>query len=186
MKKILFSLCIALFGLCASAQQKGDMAVGLNLGVAPCLESGASLTNFGIGAKFQYNVTNPIRLEADLDYWFKDKGVDIFDISVNAHYIFHIANKVNLYPLIGVGYAHHSSIAQGDPNFEEIHTPYASVTKEDYENSFKGSSNSFLFNFGVVGEYAITSKLSLGLEIKYQYIQHLSRLPISLGVTYNF
>ena len=186
MKKFLLSVCIAFVGMCASAQQKGDMAVGLNLGVAPSLESGASVTNFGIGAKFQYNITNPIRLEADLDYWFKDKGVDVFDISVNAQYIFHIANKINLYPLIGVGYAHHSSIAQGDPDFEGFDTPYGGYSKEEYENSFKGSSNSFLFNVGVGAQYALTSKISMGLEIKYQYIQHLSRLPISLGVTYNF
>ena len=53
MRKLLISMGMALVGLCAFAQEKGDMAVGLNLGVAPSLESGASVTNFGIGAKIQ-------------------------------------------------------------------------------------------------------------------------------------
>ena len=61
MKKIFIAMCMALIGLCATAQEKGDMAVGVNLGVAPCLESGTSVTNFGVGAKFQYNVSNPDR-----------------------------------------------------------------------------------------------------------------------------
>lgn len=68
MKRFFTALCVALIGFTGAFAQKGDMAVGLNLGVAPCLEKNASLTNFGIGAKFQYNVTNPIRLEVDVDY----------------------------------------------------------------------------------------------------------------------
>ena len=119
MKKFFIFTCAALIGLCASAQEKGDMAVGLNLGVAPCLESGASVTNFGIGAKFQYNVTNPIRLEAAFDYGFKNKGVDVMTIGVNAHYIFNVANKFNIYPLVGVGYAHCKATASGIPDLDE-------------------------------------------------------------------
>ena len=107
-------------GLCASAQEKGDMAVGLNLGVAPSLESGASVTNFGIGAKFQYNVTNPIRLEAAFDYGFKNKGVDVMTIGVNAHYIFNVANKFNIYPLVGVGYAHCKATAMAFPTLTKM------------------------------------------------------------------
>ena len=115
MKKFFIFTCAALIGLCASAQEKGDMAVGLNLGVAPSLESGASVTNFGIGAKFQYNVTNPIRLEAAFDYGFKNKGVDVMTIGVNAHYIFNVANKISVYPLVGLGYAHCKATAIGIP-----------------------------------------------------------------------
>ena len=54
MKKFLFAISMAAAAtLGAAAIETGDMAVGLNLGVAPCLESGASVTNFGIGARFQ-------------------------------------------------------------------------------------------------------------------------------------
>ena len=116
MKKFFIFTCAALIGLCASAQEKGDMAVGVNLGVAPCLESGASVTNFGIGAKFQYNVTNPIRLEAAFDYGFKSKGVDAMTLGINAHYIVKVANKISVYPLVGIGYAHCKATATGIPD----------------------------------------------------------------------
>ena len=161
MKKVFVSICVALRGFGAFAQEKGDMAAGLNLGVAPSLESGVSVTNLGIGAKFQYNVTNPIRVEADFDYWLKNKGLDFFDISVNAHYLFHFSEKLTAYPLVGIGYGRCGG---------------------GVSDSMKG----ILFNVGVGAEYALNSKISVGAELKYQYVKDFSRLPITIGVTYKF
>lgn len=160
MKKILLTLCMGLFCLCGFAQSKGDMAVGINLGVAPCLEKGADLTNFGIGVKYQYNVIDPLRLEADIEYWAKDKGLGMFDITANAQFLCHI-NKFTVYPLLGIGYGH-------------INSDYAT------------SANRFLFNVGVGGEYNFSSKIAAGVEVKYQYAKDFQRLPINLGVTYRF
>lgn len=185
MKKLFISLCIALLGLCASAQEKGDMAVGLNLGVAPCLESGAKVTNFGIGAKFQYNVTNPIRLEADVDYWFKNKGMDVLDITANVHYIFNVGSKLKVYPLVGIGYARlgASMDFSGLDEDDWLNIANGKYDDDDFESS---STSKFLFNVGAGVEYPITNNLSVGAEIKYQYIQYFSRLPINIGVTYKF
>lgn len=178
-------MCMAMIGLCASAQEKGDMAVGLNLGVAPCLESGASLTNFGVGAKFQYNVTNPIRLEADVDYWFKDKGLDIFDVSANAHYLFNLSDKFTVYPLVGVGYARVGGDIEVEYDYDADDYPYPYGYDDDVIEG-SASLSRFLFNVGVGAQYALSDKLSIGAEVKYQYIKDFSRLPISIGVTYKF
>lgn len=181
---------MALVGLCAFAQEKGDMAVGLNLGVAPSLESGASVTNFGIGAKFQYNVTNPIRLEGAFDYGFKNKGVDVMTIGINAHYIFNLSDKFNIYPLVGVGYAHCKATAIGIPDLDEndwLDIAYGKTDIDDYGTKEEsGSANKFFFNVGVGGQYDLNDKLAVNLEIKYQYIRNFNRLPISLGVAYKF
>lgn len=171
-------MCVALAGLCASAQQPGEMAVGVNLGVAPCLESGADLTNFGIGAKFQYNLTAPIRLEAGINYGFKDKGMSVLDIAANAHYIFKVADKINVYPLVGIGYARITA--------DYVDYDYDYQSGEMYESSDSESTNKLLVNVGAGAEYAINDKLSVGAEIKYQYIKDFARLPISIGVTYKF
>lgn len=196
MKKVFISLCMLLAGVCASAQQKGDMAVGLNVGVAPCLESGASLTNFGLGAKFQYNVTNPIRLEANVDYWVKSKGVDVFDITANVHYLFKIGQKLNIYPLAGIGYAHIGGVfSAGD--WDDLKDTMQGVGDylgdnslyDDFEaslNEVSGGANKFLFNVGVGVEYPLTAKFSIGAEVKYQYMRYFSRMPITVGVTYKF
>ena len=192
MKRFFTALCVALIGFTAAYAQKGDMAVGLNLGVAPCLEKNSSLTNFGIGAKFQYNVTNPIRLEADVDYWFKAKGMDMFDITANVHYLFNVGSKIKVYPIVGIGYA---SVGGGYSfdmdDFDDIFGdyPFYSKASDDYDYEFDGGSsrlNRFIFNVGVGGEYVITSKLSAGLEIKYQYVKDFQRLPITIGATYHF
>ena len=159
-------------GLCVSAQEKGDMAVGLNLGVAPCLESGAKVTNFGIGAKFQYNVTNPIRLEADVDYWFKNKGMDVLDITANVHYLFNVGSKLKVYPLVGIGYARLKATADFDMYGEDI--------------SVSASEGKFLVNVGAGIQYPVSEKIAVGAEIKYQYIKDFSRLPINIGITYKF
>lgn len=185
MKKFFIFTCAALIGLCASAQEKGDMAVGVNLGVAPCLESGASVTNFGIGAKFQYNVTNPIRLEAAFDYGFKSKGVDAMTLGVNAHYLFNVADKIKVYPIVGLGYAHCGAIAFGFPDMDVDDWMYGDI--DDYDTKSESVSiNRFYFNIGVGGQYDINDKLAVNLELKYQYIKDFNRLPISLGVAYKF
>ena len=193
MKRFFTALCVALIGFTGAFAQKGDMGVGLNLGVAPCLEKNASLTNFGIGAKFQYNITNPIRLEADVDYWFKAKGMDMFDITANVHYLFHVGSKIKVYPRVVIGYA---SVCGGYSfdmdDFDDIfgdYGQYFSRASDDYDFDFDGGSsrlNRFIFKVGVGGEYAITSKISAGLEIKYQYVKDFQRLPISIGATYHF
>lgn len=188
MKKIIISMCAAVMALCATAQQKGDMAVGLNLGVAPCLEKSSSVTNFGLGAKFQYNLTNPIRLEAALDYGFKAKGSDALTLGVNAHYIFKVTDKINVYPLVGLGYAHVKAgfepSEDADTSFD--HIPGYAEFEDDEDYGGNGSANKFFFNVGAGAEYALNSKLSVGAEIKYQYIKNFNRLPISIGVTYKF
>ena len=192
MKRFFTALGVALIGFTGALAQKGDMAVGLNLGVAPCLEKNASFTNFGIGAKFQYNVTNPIRLEADLDYWFKAKGMDMFDITANVHYIFNVGSKIKVYPIVGIGYASVSGGSSFDmDDFEDIWGgyPFYSRASDDYDFDFDGGSsrmNRFIFNLGVGCEYAITSKLMAGFEIKYQYVKDFQRLPITIGATYHF
>ena len=184
MKKFFILLSLCMIGFTGYAQSKGDMAVGINLGAAPSLEKGAKVSNFGIGAKFQYNVTNPIRLEADLDYWFKDKGLDVFDISANVQYIFKIMDKLNVYPLVGIGYGR---IGGGVDFDEDDFDWYSTRAGYDFDyDDISTSLNRFLFNVGVGAEYNFTNKISAGIEIKYQYMQNFSRLPITIGATYRF
>ena len=161
------------------AQTKGDKAVGINLGIAPCLESGSNVTNFGIGAKFQYNVTNPVRLEADLDYWFKDKATDVFDISANIQYIFHIGSKVNVYPFVGLGYAHIGFSWSLDDDDLLYYTRSSNL-------EVSTSLNRFLFNLGVGAEYKVASNVYAQFELRYQYLKDFNRLPINVGITYRF
>lgn len=162
MRKKIVALFIALAGVFgASAQSAGDQALGINIGVAPYVGSGGySFTNFQIGAMYQYSLMDHIRLEGDLDYGFKDKGLGIFDISANVQYLFNPASRFTVYPFVGIGYANVSG----------------------YGNSL----SRFLLNVGVGGEFSASDNLGVGLKINYQYIKDYCRLPIALYVTYKF
>ena len=180
MKKVLMTICLAL-------AEKGDMSVGVNLGVAPCIESGASLTNFGIGAKFRYHVTSPIRIEADLDYWLKAKECDVLDFSVNAHYLFKVTDKINVYPVVGLGFAHIGGSISYDDSFDDDDYPdYGRSSNNPWEDMDDSSSslNRMLINVGVGADYSLTDKVSVGAEIKFQYIKDFNRLPFKVGVIY--
>ena len=110
MKKLLFVLtaimCLSVVSV--NAQSKGDMAAGvnLNLGFAygndMTTEDGGDFSNIGIGAKFQYNITDPIRLEAAFNKFLKKDYISMYDFMVNAHYLFGIGN-LTVYPAVGLG-----------------------------------------------------------------------------------
>ena len=91
-------LCVALISVGAFAQ-KGEQRVGLNLNY------GTEISNVGLGAKYQYGITDAIRLEGSFDYFFKKDGASMWDINVNAHYLFPFAKKFAVYPLVGLTYA---------------------------------------------------------------------------------
>lgn len=160
MKKLLLTLGIASLAIAGASAQRGDMAAGINLGVAPCVESGSGICNFGLGAKFQYNITNPIRLEAAFDYWFPDGGLSFVDLIANVHYQFRINNRFDLYPIAGIG--------------------WGNMHHDDW------NSSRFIFNIGVGAEYDITSNLVADFEFKYQYVKDFQRLPIQIGLSYKF
>jgi outer membrane protein X len=203
MKKIFLSVFFAMIGMCVFAQ-KGDFAVGVNLGYAPVMESGVSLSNLGIGAKAQYNVTDPLRLEVGANYWLKSKEVSMFDLAVNAHYLIPVTEKIKIYPLVGVGYFHASGASGDDKEKEKelenyINSVYSGYQvraiefveneEEEDEEVYGGGSDAYskvLFNIGVGAEYALAPNLSVGAEVKYQYVKDFSRLPISIGITYKF
>ena len=160
MKKLFVTLVVSMFALCGFAQSAGDVAVGGNVGIAPSIESGHGFTNFGLGLKAQYNISDPVRLEADLDYWATDKQKGVVDFTANVQYLFKIADGVTVYPTVGIGYGH--------LNGNDV-----------------WSANRFVINAGVGGEYRCSSKISCGLEIKYQYMKDFQRLPITIGMTYH-
>ena len=41
-----------------------------------------------------------------------------------------------------------------------------------------------LINVGVGADYSLTDKVSVGAEIKFQYIKDFNRLPFKVGVIY--
>lgn len=147
------------------------MAAGANI----TLGMGDDLTNFGIGAKFQYNVTNPLRLEASFNYFFPkeadgfaDLKYTMWDLNANAHWLFRVAKGVNLYPLAGIG----------------VIGTKAKVKVEGRKGS--ASETDFAVNLGAGVDFKIARATLLNIEAKYKVGGEFDRFLLSAGVAFMF
>ena len=162
MKKLLLLVCAAVMSLSASAQA-GDKALGAQL------VFGSETNNIGLGVKGQYYFTDQLRGEASVDYFFKNKGVSMWDINANVHYLFDVADKFKVYPLAGLGYTNWSYKLE-----------YDNVTLS------KGTDGRLAVNLGGGAEYELTKDLSVNAELKYQIINNYNQLVLGVGVAYKF
>ena len=153
MKKfiVLFSMMFFIMG--SAFAQKGIQTAGVHLSY------GTEIESFGIGVKYQYNITNNIRLEPSMNYFFEKNGIDMFDINANAHYLFPMASNVRVYPLAGL------TVARWDLG--------------------KGTTRLGV-NIGGGAEMDITDDLILNFELKYQTVSDLDQAIFNVGVAYIF
>ena len=163
MKKIIIAACMALLGCGSVFAQQGKQAIGGNLSY------GTEIESVGIGLKYQYNITDQIRIEPSMNYFFKNDGLSMFDINANIHYLFPIASNISLYPLAGFTYTNwHLDLGKAG----------------DYDVS--GSDGKFGVNLGAGMEFDLDKNWSLNFDIKYQLISDLDQAVFNLGVAYNF
>ncbi len=160
-KILLFFAAVMCFSI-ASAQQ-GQMAAGVNVDMG--FGYPGSYSNVGIGAKFQYSITDNIRIEPAFTYFLKKDYISMWDLMANVHYVLPMAgDKLNIYPLAGLGVL---GVKAG-------------------EGKYSVSSTNFGINLGGGAEYKITEKIALGAEIKYQIVSDYNHLVIQIGATYSF
>lgn len=163
MKKVLFLLAAVLCFSVANAQ-KGQMAAGVNLNFGLAYEVG-SYNNIGLGAKFQYSLSDHFRLEPAFTYYLKKDNLSMWDLMVNCHYLFPLAqDRLNLYPIAGLGVLGAKASALG----------------------YSASTTKFGINLGGGAEYKISQSIALGVELKYQIVADYGHLALQLGVTYLF
>lgn len=155
-----FALCLVciLMGITTSfAQKAGDSSVGLNLNYA-------SETSFGFGTRYQYNITNAVRVEPEFNYYFKHDHCSYWDLGANVSYLFPIASDVTVYPLAGIGYMHGK--LHGD------------------EGSY--GEGSFQAKLGGGIEFQLLPTIKLIVEPKFQFNDFDNQFIITAGVAYCF
>ena len=105
-KRVAVATIALVMSVSAFAQERGDIAIGVNTLGGLYSEKTYS---YGIGAKFLYNITAPIRVAGEFDYSVgtkKDASLVSYyfkDLSLYAHYLFPLDSYTVLYPLVGVG-----------------------------------------------------------------------------------
>ena len=156
MKKliVLFSMMICVMG--SAFAQKGIQAGGIHL------TYGTEIESFGIGVKYQYNVTDNIRLEPSMNYFFENNGIDQFDLNANVHYLFPMASNIRVYPLAGLTFA-----------------------RWDFGKAFDDVTRLGV-NLGGGIETDIADNFMLNLELKYQFVSDFDQAIFKIGIAYMF
>ena len=163
MKKFLLFVMAVMCMAVAQAQVKGDMAAGVNLNMGFGYDG--DYDNMGIGAKFQYSVTDKIRVEPTFVYYFEKNYLSMTEFIVNAHYLFPMMDgKLNVYPLAGLGL----------------------VTSKVEIFGFSESESNFGLDLGGGAEYKLTDNISLAAELKYYIAGDWNHLGLQIGATYAF
>ena len=161
MKKLIVLFSMMFFIMGSAFAQKGIQAAGVHL------TYGTEIESFGIGVKYQYNITDNIRLEPSMNYFFENNGVDQFDLNANVHYLFPMASNVRVYPLAGLTFARWS--------FPQL-----------IGGKFSNDATRLGINFGGGAEMDITDKLMLNFELKYQFVNDFDQAIFNFGIAYMF
>ena len=173
---------IALATMSAAANaQTGEKTVGVYLALA----AGEAITNIGIGGKFQYNVSDPIRLEGSMSYFLPRKStktsmyldfwtggvytqllettVSMWDLSANAHYLFIASDEYTVYPLLGLS--------------------ILGATVKVYDE--KRTETSVGLNLGGGMDFEISENVIINGELMYR-IGAWSRFIVGAGIVFKF
>lgn len=156
MKKFLLSIMCVVSAFCIARADSGDIAVGVQL------DHGSCWNQIGLGARVQIGFTDELRLEPSFNYYFRQDDMATWDVDLNLHYVFDVADSFNVYPLAGLF-----------------------VSNWDHEG-WKDSDTRFGANLGAGAEYAITDVVALTGELKYMLTGDYRQLVTSVGVTFKF
>ena len=93
-KSFFLLAAIACLGTSAFAQKDTkELGVGLVFGT--------QVESAGLNVRGQYFVTDNVRLEGSVNYFFKHSGVSMWDLSANGAYVFRINEQVPCLPHVG-------------------------------------------------------------------------------------
>jgi len=164
------------FGISVSAysQQTGDIAGGVSIRLG--LYDGEITPNFGIGPRFQYNASDPIRLDGSFTFFFPKKfdimgmstTTSMWNLDMNVHFLYPMSDNLNLYPLAGL-----AIVGIG-----------AKVEMLGLSNS---NSKTYVgANFGGGIDLKLSDTFSLNSELKLQYFEEGGDLFFSAGIIKRF
>jgi len=161
MKKLLFTTMITMITMNVWATgEKGDMAIGGNL----LLGVGQNYSNVGLGAKFSYNLTDPIRVLGEANYFLESSLIQETDFSLYGQYLFPVADRLLVFPSIGVGVL-----------LQKVTIPFFNITD---------SGSGGVFSLGGGAEYLLTDRLSLIGEFRLKFYGGANRANLVAGVAY--
>jgi len=166
----------------------GDMAIGLNY----VLSGSAGVESFfnqefmyGFMGKFQYNVSPSIRLEPSFVYFLEKHKVNMWQTTINTHYLIPLSEVTTFYPKIGIGafnmsfdYLYHHSWY----NFHTERWVYSS-----YPITF--DETVFAIDIGAGLDFNLDKNIIFNIELNYKILTGKiddKQLQLATGFAYRF
>ena len=132
-----------------------------------------------LGIKYQYNITNPLRIEPSFNYFFENDNVSMLDLNVNFHYLCPVAQSVKLYPLFGLTMS----------NWMLTCMIWMLTGMETTSMLMMGGNhNEFRIgvNLGAGAEFALGRNWAMNVEFRYQLVDDFDQGVINFGAAYRF
>ena len=169
MKKFLLTLCVALMGMNASAEEfddsaeAGDWAIGFGFNLGAGAES---VTNFGLQIpKLQYYFASRVRAETSFNYYFRTKRVTDWNIDIDIHpYIVPMKYGLHVYPIAGLAIWKRKD-----------------TRVDDNQHHFRVGAN-----LGAGFQYDITENIFANFQYKYMITNDYGHSVLNLGIAYRF
>ncbi|OAV71801.1 hypothetical protein Barb4_00408 [Bacteroidales bacterium Barb4] len=176
MKKFFLCVAAAVFAVAGVHAQKGEKSAGVSLGY------GSEIKSIGIGARFNYGITDRIRVTPGFTYFFPKDGFSAWETNADVHYLFPVTGKVTVYPLAGLtftGWKFDAGNAFGDLGG-------LGDVLGDYLDNASSDITRFGVNLGGGIQYRLTGKLSIGAEAKYSLVSEIDQIVAAAVLTYKF
>ena len=155
MKKLVLVSIVALLGIFTVNAAQGEKAFGAQFNYA------SKHSMVGLGLNFNYEFINNVRVEPEFIYYFKNEGLNAFNVNLNFNYLIRTSSRFAIYPLAGFSYAR--------------------ITPE-----IGDGVNRFGANVGVGVEYSINNRFAFYIEERFQILKDMNQSVTGLGVKYKF
>lgn len=184
-KVAIIAIALTMTAVTTNAQEKGDMAIGLQSAISP---SGGS-TFIGFGAKVQYNLIDQLRIEGSFNYYLPDEtnggGVktktNMWNAGLDAHWLLLSSDSwFNIYPLVGFGVLGVKADVDVNMNMGDY---------GDFSTSTSASSTAYGVNLGGGMDFNFGGGILMSVDAKYMLGLGSGgggQLICSVGVGYRF
>lgn len=116
-----------------------------------------------------------------MNYFFENDNVSMLDVNLNFHYLFPVASKVKLYPLLGLTFSNWMFDWNDDWDVD-IHGNHVHIGGDD------DSDNGFRFDMNIGGgvDFAIARNRMMNIEFRHQLVSDFDQAVFNLGFAYRF
>lgn len=142
------------------AQYEGTFGMGAQAGY------GSSVKSVGAGVNLHYYYTNSVRFAPSFTYYLPRKGINMWEVNADAHYVVPVSWLFSVYPIGGLHYSKWKFDAE----------KFTGIGAQDETLNRIGA------NLGLGLQYDFRYKMRLNAEYKYQFIKDFSQSSFMVGI----